>query len=85
MLNLNTLCPSTWIYSAPGDEGQIVYFPKIHCIFRPRNLPGPKIFQAHGHSTIPRTGSHGSWTDLATESLQGVRHIPLQETSDVHT
>ncbi len=51
MLNLNTLCPSSWIYSAPGDKGQIGYFPKMHCSFRPRNLPGPKIFQAHGHST----------------------------------
>ena len=51
MLNLNTMCPSPWIYSAPGDQGQIVYFTKMHCFFGPRNLRGPKIFDPHGRST----------------------------------
>ena len=44
MLNLNTIRPGIWIYSAPGDKGQIVYFPKMHCFFGPRNFRGPKIF-----------------------------------------
>ncbi len=29
-------------------------------------------------TVLPRTGSHGSWTILATESLQGVWHIPYR-------
>ncbi len=51
MLDLNTICPSPWIYSAPGDKGQIVYFPKMHCFLGPQNFRGPKIFHPHGRST----------------------------------
>ena len=55
MLNLNTISPSISIYSAPGDKGQIVYFPKMHCFFGPRKVRGPKIFHPPGHSTITQT------------------------------
>ena len=73
MLNLNTLCPGIWIYSAPGDDGQIVYFPKMHCFFGPQKMPGPKIFGPPGHSTKRLFQSQGrmSGEDRKTGGLVG--------------
>ena len=62
----------TWIYSTPGDEGQIVYFPKMHCFFGPRKIPGPKIFGPPGHSTNYHSGKIAPKRNTATH-VQVVR------------